>query len=87
MNRSYVVQILVPKETGKGEPVSKEWFDKFLQKLTDEVGGATSYIRAPAKGLWRSGDTTERDDIAVVEVMAANPRRQSSRSRRGLLGA
>ncbi|MBR0945453.1 MULTISPECIES: hypothetical protein [Bradyrhizobium] len=71
MNRSYVVQILVPKETGKGEPVSKEWFDKFLQKLTDEFGGATSYIRAPAKGLWRSGDTTERDDIAVVEVMAA----------------
>ena len=31
VNRSYVVQNLVPKETGKGEPVSKEWFDKFLQ--------------------------------------------------------
>lgn len=71
MNYSYVVQILVPTQTGKGAPVSKEWFDKFLQELTDKFGGATSYVRAPAHGLWRSGDTTERDDIAVVEVMAA----------------
>ncbi|WP_246208306.1 hypothetical protein [Bradyrhizobium rifense] len=38
-------------------------------ELTDKFGGATSYIRAPADGLWRSGDTTERDDIAVVEVI------------------
>jgi hypothetical protein len=46
MNGSYVVQILVPTETGKGEPVSKEWFDKFLQELTDKFGGATSFVRA-----------------------------------------
>ncbi len=71
MNRSYLVQILVPKETGKGQPVSKEWFDQFLQELTDKFGGATSFIRSPGQGLWRSGDTTERDDVAVVEVMAA----------------
>ena len=31
MNHSYLVQILVPKETGKGEAVSKEWFDNLLQ--------------------------------------------------------
>lgn len=51
MNNSYLVQILVPKETGKGEPVSKEWFNKFLKELTDEFGGATSFIRAPGEGL------------------------------------
>ncbi|WP_245444379.1 hypothetical protein [Bradyrhizobium sp. Y36] len=39
--------------------------------MTDKFGGATSYVRAPAQGLWGSGDTTERDDIAVVEVIAA----------------
>jgi hypothetical protein len=71
MNRSYVVQILVPTETGKGEPVSKEWFDNFLQELTDKFGGATGFVRAPGQGLWRSDGTTERDTIAVIEVMAA----------------
>ncbi|WP_246740667.1 hypothetical protein [Bradyrhizobium sp. LCT2] len=40
MNRFYVVQILVPKETGC-EPVSNEWFDRFLQELTDKFDGAT----------------------------------------------
>jgi hypothetical protein len=71
MNHSYLVQILVPKETGKGETVSKEWFDEFLQELTDKFGGATSFVRAPGQGLWRSGGTTEQDNIAVIEVMAA----------------
>ncbi|MGL9622340.1 hypothetical protein QRQ56_30600 [Bradyrhizobium sp. U531] len=71
MNRSYLVQILVPKETGRGRPVTKNWFDEFLQELTDKFGGATSFVRSPGQGLWRSGDTTERDDVAVVEVMAA----------------
>jgi len=28
-------------------------------------------VRAPGQGLWRSGNETERDNIAVVEVMAA----------------
>lgn len=71
MNRSYLVQILVPKETGKGEPVSKEWFEQFLQELTERFGGATSFVRAPGQGLWRSDGTTARDNIAVIEVMAA----------------
>ncbi|MCK1284718.1 hypothetical protein IVB41_12410 [Bradyrhizobium sp. 44] len=71
MNRSYLVQIFVPTETGKGQPVTKNWFDEFLQELTDKFGGATSFVRSPGQGLWRSGDTTERDDVAVVEVMAA----------------
>ena len=71
MNRSYLVQILVPKETGKGEPVSKEWFDGFLKELTDKFGGATSFVRSPGQGLWRRDGKTECDEVAVVEVMAA----------------
>jgi len=71
VNHSYLVQILVPKETGKGEAVSKEWFDNLLQELTDKFVGATSFVRAPGQGLWRSGGTTEQDNIAVIEVMAA----------------
>ena len=67
---SHLVQILLPKETGKGQPIDKEWFDGFLKELTDKFGGATSFLRAPGTGLWQSGGGTEKDSIAVVEVMA-----------------
>jgi hypothetical protein len=69
MSASYLVQILLPKVTGQGEPVSQEWFEAFLKELTEEFGGATSFLRAPGMGLWRDGGETERDTIAVVEVM------------------
>ena len=68
MSESYLVQILLPKETGKGEKIPKDWFDGLLRELTDKFGGATSFIRAPGEGLWRSGGGTERDNIAVVKV-------------------
>jgi hypothetical protein len=70
MSPAYLVQILLPKETGRGEPISKEWFEELLEELTDKFGGATSFVRSPGQGLWRSGGQTERDSIAVVEVMA-----------------
>lgn len=67
---SHLVQILLPKETGKGEPIGEDWFDRFLKELTDEFGGATSFLRAPGQGLWQSGGGTQKDSVAVVEVMA-----------------
>ena len=67
---SHLVQILLPKETGNGQAIGKDWFDGFLKELTDEFGGATSFLRAPGQGLWQSGGGTEKDSIAVVEVMA-----------------
>ncbi|MBV9561983.1 MAG: hypothetical protein JOY90_16290 [Bradyrhizobium sp.] len=69
MSGPYLVQMLLPKETGHGEKVSKAWFDHLLKDLTDKFGGATSFLRAPGEGLWDSGGGTERDAVAVVEVM------------------
>ena len=63
------MEILLPKETGKGQPIDKDWFDGFLKELTERFGGATSFLRAPGQGLWQSGGGTEKDSIAVVEVM------------------
>jgi hypothetical protein len=79
---THLVQILLPKETGNGRPIGKEWFDGFLQELTDEFGGATSFLRAPGQGLWQSGGATEKDSIAVVEVMVARLDRTFWRSLR-----
>ena len=67
----YLVQILLPKETGNGQPICKEWFDAFLKELTEKFGGATSFLRAPGQGLWRERRRRlEQDNIAVIEVMA-----------------
>jgi hypothetical protein len=81
---SQLVQILLPKETGCGQPISKEWFDGFLKKLTEKFGGATSFVRSPGQGLWQSGGATEKDNIAVIEVMVErldHPYWQSLRER------
>ena len=59
----------LPKEPGDGQPFCKEWFEGFLKELT-EVWRRDEFVRAPGQGLWRSGNETERDTIAVVEVMA-----------------
>jgi hypothetical protein len=68
---SYLVQILLPKETGGGQPIAQGWFEGLLQELTDKFGGATSFVRAPGQGLWRNGGELERDNIAVIEIMTA----------------
>ena len=70
MSNSHLVQILLPKEKENGAQVEGSWFEAFLKELTDKFGGATSFSRAPAEGLWQDGGRTEHDNIAVVEVMA-----------------
>ncbi len=49
-------------------------FDRVLRDLEEELsnrfGGLTAYSRAPAEGIWREGNTREKDDIVIVEVMA-----------------
>jgi hypothetical protein len=69
---SYLVQILLPKQTGGGEPVEQKWFESLLEELTDKFGGATSFLRAPGQGLWQNGSEVEQDNIAVVEVMTCD---------------
>ena len=60
----HLVQILLPLV---GE---REVFDEVMHELTERFGGVTAYTRAPAAGLWKNAaDSTERDDIIVVEVM------------------
>jgi len=66
---SHLVQILLPKETGDGRSITKDWFDGFLKDLTDKFGGVTSFLRAPGEGLWQSGGGRAKDSVAVVEVM------------------
>ena len=47
---SWLVQVLLPKETASGQPISQKWFEALLKELTEKFGGATSFIRAPRPG-------------------------------------
>ena len=49
MSASYLVQILLPKETRQRRAVSQGWFEDFLEELTDKFGGATSFVRRRAR--------------------------------------
>ena len=64
-----LVQILLPAYDNAGKPIPPRLFTEVREYLTDRFGGMTACTRAPARGLWRQGGKTIRDDIVVFEVM------------------
>jgi len=71
-----LVQILLPAFQATGKHHSKARFEQTRKEVTKKFGGLTSYSRAPAKGFWKKGPSTERDDIIVLEVMVPRIERQ-----------
>jgi hypothetical protein len=68
----YVIQLLLPLADNTGRRLPRTQFARVREELTARFGGVTAYSRAPAEGLWVSNDTgVSRDDVVVVEVMAA----------------
>jgi hypothetical protein len=65
----HLVQILLPVYDNAGQRFSRDHYDQVRMRLSDTFGGLTAYTRAPAAGLWHSGNTVRRDDIVIVEVM------------------
>jgi len=61
----WLVQIFLPLPAG-----SQDVLRDIKKELTDRFGGITAYSRAPAEGIWRDGNTKEKDDIVILEVMA-----------------
>jgi hypothetical protein len=37
--------------------------------LVERFGGITAHMRSPAKGLWKDGGKTTKDDMVILEVM------------------
>jgi hypothetical protein len=68
---TYLIQILLPLYSNTGKHFSRVLYQKVEKELSRRFSGLTAYSRAPAKGLWRSGSETKRDDIIVYEVMVA----------------
>ena len=69
----YLVQILLPLYDNGGEQFGAATFGEVRAELTERFGGLTAHMRAPARGLWKTDDgTVTRDDIVILEVMAAD---------------
>ncbi len=65
----HLVEILLPLRDAAGASFPAEYYDDLAQHLTEKFGGVTSFLRAPAEGRWHGGGATQREDIAVIEVM------------------
>jgi hypothetical protein len=64
-----LVQILLPTRDNRGHKFKNIIFGRIRKELVSRFGGLTAYSRSPARGVWKSGDSTKLDDIVVVEVM------------------
>jgi len=68
----YLFQILLPLFTKNNRQISRAEFSRVNDELTKRYGGVTSYMRAPAEGLWiTSGNKKARDQIVTIEVMTS----------------
>jgi hypothetical protein len=65
----YLVEILLPLTDADKRAFPPERFEGLARTLTEKFGGMTSFTRTPAEGRWKTGASTEHDDIAVIEVM------------------
>lgn len=68
----HLIQILLPLYDNDGKPFTQNEFLKVRDELSERFGGITTYMRSPARGLWKeTKETTVQDDIIIYEVMTA----------------
>lgn len=63
------IEIYLPTNNGHGTPFPEPVFTDIETALTEKFGGVTAYKRAPAQGRWKSGGSTDTDEIAIFEVI------------------
>jgi hypothetical protein len=69
----YLIQILLPTYDNHERPFPTEAYEDIRDVLVEQFGGLTSYIRSPAKGLWKKNlISTVEDDIIIFEIMTAD---------------
>lgn len=66
----FLIQILLPLFDNSGKPFDQNEYESIRDELTERFGGLTTYVRSPAKGLWKEDvATTVHDDIVIYEIM------------------
>lgn len=67
----YLIQLLLPLRDNEGRAFTRAEFSRVRTELTDRFGGVTSFLQAPASGLWKDEEAGEakRDELVLFEVM------------------
>jgi hypothetical protein len=66
----HLVQIFLPLRDNDGRPFEGDAHGATRRELLERVGGVTAYQRAPAQGLWKTGEgEVARDEVVIFEVM------------------
>ena len=68
----HLIEILLPLTRGDGTAVSSRDLEDIVEHLVERFGGATAFLRSPAKGVWKGKDDVTEDRIVVIEVMVDN---------------
>lgn len=66
----HLIQLLLPLYDNAGQAFPNALYEDVRKELVERFGGLTTYSRAPAKGMWEDGDSVQKDDLVVYEVMA-----------------
>lgn len=67
----YVIRILLPLRNNDGTPFPRSEYDAVSKQLTQQFGGVTAFLRAPAKGVWQDDEgEINTDDIVIFEVLS-----------------
>ena len=69
MKRMHLIQILLPIKDNEGRAFGHEVFMEVRNDLAEHFGGVTTYMRAPATGLWEDDGAKVKDDVVIFEVM------------------
>lgn len=73
----HLIQILLPLYDNDGKPFTQDEFLKVRDELSERFGGITTYMRSPARGIWKeTKESTVHDDIVIYEVMTADMDRE-----------
>lgn len=65
-----LVQFFLPLRDNQGNPFAAAEFAGVRRELSERFGGVTTYLRAPAKGMWEDADGDLcRDEVVLFEVM------------------
>lgn len=65
----YLVELFLPLTANENFEIEDGTFHEIQCELVDKFGGLTMYSRAPARGLYRTKEGVEQDDVVVIEVM------------------
>jgi hypothetical protein len=69
MSAQHRTEILLPLADNEGKPFDRELYRALQRDLTDKLGGATAFTRAPALGETKGDGGVLRDQIVIFEVM------------------